>query len=270
MLVTLYLFPDGRLIPRWPAYLLALYAVTQSVALLDPSVTKNTGNVGLSGIAIILSTYLAVIGAQIYRYRYASTPLQRDQTKWVVYGISVTLASWIGILTFFNVVLTGGEGPLVDLATVGLGTLVWLIPPGCLAIAVLRYRLWEIDVLINRTLVYGSLTITLAALYIGGVVVLQATFRAISGQSSGLAVAVATLIVAGMFNPWRRRLQAFIDRRFYRRKYNASRVLESFSAHLREGVELDRLSVDIVAVLRETVQPASVSVWLRQVRGGPR
>jgi hypothetical protein len=135
--------------------------------------------------------------------------------------------------------------------------------PISVGIAIVRYRLYEIDTLINRTLVYGALTAILAALYFGGIVVLQRVFIALTGEQSTLAVVASTLLIAALFNPLRRRIQGFIDRRFYRSKYNARKTLEAFSAKLREETDLDALSNDLVGMVRETMQPAHVYLWLR-------
>jgi hypothetical protein len=141
--------------------------------------------------------------------------------------------------------------------------LIWTVLLLSVSIPILRYRLWDIDVLINRTLVYGSLTVSLLALYTGGVIGLQALFRGVSGQSSDLAVALVTLIVAALFNPWRRRIQRFIDRRFYRRKYDAAQILDLLGGRLRNDVDLSQVSADIAAAVQDTMQPAHVSIWLR-------
>jgi hypothetical protein len=135
--------------------------------------------------------------------------------------------------------------------------------PISMGIAILRYRLYQIDMLINRTLVYGPLTATLVALYFAGIVVLQRFFVLLTGQQSTLAVVASTLLIAALFTPLRRRIQSFIDRRFYRRKYDARKTLEAFSSKLRDETDLEALNDNLVEIVRETMQPAHVSLWLR-------
>jgi hypothetical protein len=135
--------------------------------------------------------------------------------------------------------------------------------PTAIGIAILRYRLYDIDLLINRTLVYGSLTVSLALVYIGSVVSLQYVLRTLTGQESQIAIVTSTLAIAALFNPLRRRVQAFVDRRFYRRKYDAAKTLAAFNARLREETDLHILTDDLAGVVRETMQPAHVSLWLR-------
>ena len=135
--------------------------------------------------------------------------------------------------------------------------------PAAIGIAVLRYRLYEIDVVINRTLVYIPLTATLIALYFGGIVLLQRLFLTLTGEQSTLAIVASTLLIAALFNPLRHRIQGFIDRRFYRSKYDARKTLEAFSSKLRDETDLEALRGNLEDVVRETMQPAHVSLWLR-------
>jgi hypothetical protein len=204
--------------------------------------------------------------AQIYRYARVSNAFQRQQTKWVVFGVAVAVA---GVLTTIFTV-----GAAVDLAPEEVGAKMlsmllmdtfMLFIPLSIGVAVLRARLFDIDVVINRTLVYGSLTLMLALVYFGGVTATQAVLQTLTGQEKlpQLAIVVSTLLIAALFTPFRHRIQSLIDRRFYRRKYDARKTLEAFSAKLRDETDLDALSDDLVGMVKETMQPAHVSVWLR-------
>jgi hypothetical protein len=185
--------------------------------------------------------------------------LERQQIKWFVYATALMIGS--GLLTY----------PASE--AINSVWLEWIsfVPfivgvtaiPISMAIAILRYRLYAIDLVINRTLVYGPLTATLVALYFGAVVLLQRLFVALTGERSTLAVVASTLLIAALFNPLRRRIQGFIDRRFYRSKYDARKTLEAFSAKLRDETNLEALDDELVGVVRETMQPAHVSLWLR-------
>jgi hypothetical protein len=201
--------------------------------------------------------FVAVVSL-IIRLRRARE-LERQQIKWFVYATVLVISG--GILTY----------PVSEV--IGSVWLRWIsfVPfivgvisiPISMGIAILRYRLYDIDVLINRTVVYGTLTATLVALYFGGIVLLQGLFVALTGEQSTLAVVASTLLIAALFTPLRRRIQSFIDRSFYRRKYDAVKTLEAFSAKLRNETDLEALSDDLVGVVAETMQPAHVSLWLR-------
>jgi hypothetical protein len=196
--------------------------------------------------------------AVLDRYRHGPAE-ERQQLKWLTYG-AIGLAAGIAA-TFL---------PGSSLLNFGLAFPGFLWFTTCVVIAMLRYRLYDIDVIVNRTLVYGALTSLLAGVYLGAVFGLGAVVRSIAGhRNNGLVVAASTLAVAALFSPARRALQAFIDRRFYRRKYDAARTLESFGARLRDDVNLDELSGHLVGVVHDTMQPAQVSLWLREARDRP-
>ena len=208
---------------------------------------------------VSVGVFGAIVLLQVYRYRLVSNFVQRQQTKWVVLGI---VAAAVGYCTFLVLNLLRG-GILASLLGYTAALLLLFLLMISIVVAVLRYRLYDIDFLINRTLVYGSLTVMLVALYFGGIVVLQMLFVALTGQQSTLAIVASTLLIAALFNPLRHRIQSFIDRRFYRRKYDAAKTLEAFSAKLRSETDLDALSDDLVGVVSETMEPAQVSLWLR-------
>jgi hypothetical protein len=195
-----------------------------------------------------------------------STPLQRQQTKWVVAGIAFAFGPLVIGLTLDFTLLTQlfPKSSLVTTLVQWFFDLLLLLFPLSLGFAILRYRLWDIGVLINRTLVYGALTITLGLIYAGLVIGLQALLRGFISQTNAVAIVISTLAIAALFQPLRRRLQHLIDRRFYRRKYDAARTLAAFSATLRNEVDLATLSEQVVAVVEETLQPVHVSLWLRQ------
>ena len=208
----------------------------------------------------------------VLRYRRSGGE-EREQIKWIAFAGSFMVMLYLAVMSAGLVVwlVSGPEAPMLDeLSWWGplqeyVLVLSFTAVPVAIGFAVLKYRLYDIDILINRTLVYGALTASLALVYFGGVATVQAIFRALTGQEQQpqLAVVVSTLVIAALFSPLRRRIQGFIDRRFYRRKYDARKTLEAFSAKLRDETDLDALSDDLVGVVRETMQPSHVSLWLR-------
>jgi hypothetical protein len=263
LLLLFYLFPDGRFVPRWTRWA-AIISVAYAVALTLFSALPISPGHRLYWPAL-LGLLLTGVFAQVYRYWRYSSIMERQQTKWVVFGFVMAVigtAVTILIARVFSSLQPGTLGDLVVTAT--LKGLLLLIPLS-FAIAILRYHLWDIDIIINRTLVYGVLTAMLSALYFGVVTTMQAIYRALTDrvEQPQLAIVVSTLVIAALFNPLRRRIQSFIDRRFYRRKYDARKTLEAFSAKLRDETDLDALSDDLVVAVRETMQPAHVSLWLR-------
>ena len=188
-----------------------------------------------------------------------SVGVERQQIKWFAYAAA---GFAIGIV-FISITIAIDTPHWYEWTANAFFVAVTPGVPIAIGIAILRYRLYEIDLIINRALVYGSLTVLLAGIYEGSIVLLQASFRGLTGQKSGLAIVASTLVIAALFTPVRRRIQSFIDRRFYRRKYDARKTLEAFSAKLRDETNLEALNNDLVGVVTETMQPAHVSLWLR-------
>jgi hypothetical protein len=221
----------------------------------------------LTNTVVWLGALSTAIFSQGYRYRRTASPAQRQQIKWVVFGISAALAVFVGISLMLGVFAPEPTSPGTLLAyLVGntfISYLAILLVPMSIGLAVLRYHLFDIDLIINRTLVYVTLTVMLAVVYEGIIVVLQNLFRVLTGQQSTLAVVASTLLIAALFTPLRRRIQGFIDRRFYRSKYDARKTLEAFTTKLKNETDLESLNNDLVGVVRETMQPAHVSLWLR-------
>jgi hypothetical protein len=257
--IFFYLFPDGRFVPRWTRSLAAA-----SVLYFVPSVFLPHSSLSDSTDLLFVIFIGTLVFAQVYRYRWVSSTEQRQQTKWVVSGVAVALVGFATLLTLANFVLSPEPmGPLVGMvAETCVYGLIALIPLS-IGVAILRSGLYEIDIIINRTLVYGSLTAMLIALYFAGIIVLQRLFVLLTGEKSTLAVVASTLAIAALFNPLRRRVQAFVDRRFYRSRYDARKTLEAFSATLRDQTDLEALNGNLVGVVTETMQPAHVSLWLR-------
>jgi hypothetical protein len=261
--VFFYLFPDGRLAPRWIWLLVPAVFAYEVLFAFWPNLL---GDVDWFFWLMILSAILA----QIYRYRKVSNLVQRQQTKWVVFGSMVTGILYVGINAYVSLALQnklGGGGFI--LLTITAVELTNAFIPLSIGMAILRSHLWDIDILIRRTLIYGVLTALLALVYLGAVIALQAVFTAVTGSArSELVTVLSTLVIAALFFPLRRRVQAFIDRRFYRRKYDAATTLAVFGTNLRDEVNLEDLSAHLLDAVDETMQPASVSLWLPAARGG--
>jgi hypothetical protein len=258
-----FLFPSGRFVPHWTRWLVVAFIVNDVPDVLFPELYSRSPTLETVSYLVFLGGVVSVVWAQVYRYRKVSSPAQRQQTKWVVFGTTVGVAGTFPLQLPVDLSLVGGDTPLTLLILkVGFALSLMLIPLS-IGVAVLRSHLFDIDILINRALVYGSLTATLVALYFGAIVLLQRLFVVLTGEKSTLAVVASTLVIAALFNPLRRRIQSFIDRRFYRRKYDARKTLDAFSEKLRDETDLEALNDDLVGVVRETIQPAHISLWLR-------
>lgn len=286
-LSLLYVFPNGRFVPRWTAAMVGSWALILAFAIFVPEsgVSMATWPVPLQLLVLLAWTGVGFY-AQLHRYTAVSSPLQKQQTKWAILGLVLAVLGPFGyFLPFVILPQLGGlavpnifyqrvgpslfavllAGRMIGLTGFILATLIF---PISFVVAILRYRLWDIDVIINRTLVYGLLTGTLAVLYLSGVAVLTGIFRTLTGQGDQLAIVATTLGIAAVFNPLRSRIQEVIDRRFYRHKYDASRALAAFSGSVRDEVELEDLSRVLLQVVEETVQPVRSSIWLREPSKG--
>jgi len=262
LVVFFYIFPSGRFTPRWTRWAAVLVAVFYLAVVFFPKLPSNAG--GPATLVIPLYLLTAVV-AQIYRYRRISTPRERQQTKWVVFGFVLAILLLAtnfpaGLLlpsSFTNNPIVANLNPIFAVAL--------LLIPIFIVIAILRSQLWDIDTLINKALVYGSLTALLAALYAGLIIGLEHMAGLVSGQAATnpVILVVSTLAIAALFQPLRTRVQTLIDRRFYRRKYDAEKTLAAFSRSLGQEVNLDQIREHLLTAAADTMQPASVSLWLR-------
>ncbi len=255
------LFPSGRFVPRWTRWFIAVWIATW-LTMMGVYLLRGT---------LLLGVYLAVwqVGlivsgvAQVYRYRHVSNPRERAQTRWVVFGASAAVGTTLAVDAPTLIVPSlGRPGSLLELLSPPCSALATIVFSLAVGMAILRYRLYDIDVIIRRTLIYSVVTFTLTAAYFGVVLLLQTAFHALTGQGSAVAVVISTLAIAALFQPVRGRVRTFVDRRFYRRKYNAGRTLSTFGASVRNEMDLDELGHQLVGVVAETMQPSLVSLWL--------
>ena len=268
LLGFLYLFPSGRFYPDWAfmpfviSYLLfEMYSAEFNSFITLPAFIEQIG-------APVLLILLALAGGfQIMRYRRKSTLPERQQTKWILLGILLIILGFqIWFLAFGDIVPVTAGLPrlLVSMGGWLTNILIIIALPVTMAIAITRYRLWDINLVIRRTLQYGLLTGLLALIYFGSVILLRSLVENLTGSQSPLVIAISTLAIAALFNPLRTRIQDFIDRRFFRKKYDADQALTQFAATARDEVELDKLTVALLAVIEETLQPEKVSMWMQR------
>ena len=293
---ALLVFPNGKRSPSWSVWLLIAGWTVVVVGAVDMilSLGGTYEDLGYSGSTdgeiysqivtsdavvsvLFFGLLIPIVGisSQVYRYHAILTPVERQQTKLVVWAIAVAFGA---ALLFIIVAVVEGASrrtgfddafhELEDMVFLNF-SFVFAIVSMALVVSILRYRLWDIDILINRTLVYGSLTSMLAAGYVASVLLLQTAFRTVTDQGGSVAIVVSTLAIAAAFQPLRRWLQGVIDQRFYRRRYDAAQTLAAFSATARDEVQVDRLSEELVGAVQRTLQPAHVSLWLREPEAKP-
>jgi len=261
-LLFFFLFPDGRFVPAWTRLAALAWVVFGLLKRLLPAPPAWSSDLILAGMLGI------GVAAQVYRYRRVSTSLQRQQTKWVVFGLATAFVAVVAVQAPFVLVSTlrqpGVPGLFYRVPALAVMLLSLLALPVTIGISILRYRLWDIDLIIRRTLIYGTLTAMLAGVYFGSVLLLQRLWALITGQlQSELATVLSTLVIAALFVPVRRRVQTFMDRRFYRHKYNAAQNLAAFNNSVRDEVELARLAERLTEVVNETLQPETATLWLK-------
>jgi hypothetical protein len=270
-LVFFYLIPNGRFSPRW-AYipLICTILLLSGVNMAENGIITLSARVLSLGNISLVSLALFGGGLQIYRYLRDSNAIERQQTKLILFGIlSYVLAIIVWVLIFGGGldIPAGKTRLLANFAGWYSGLVTILLLPAAITIAILRYRLWDIDLIIRKTLVYAVLTGLLVLGYVGMVLLLQSAFDVVSDQQSPAAIVISTLVIAALFAPLRQRVQDWIDRRFYRRKYDAAQTLAAFAATARDEVDLGELAAELVRVVRQTMQPAHVSLWFPQIPG---
>jgi hypothetical protein len=280
LLLVFYLFPNGRFVPRWTRWLVWAFILYSGMWFIFPqlvppiAILAEATTLRALGqfLPLLLFVLIGVVG-QIYRFRRVSDTAQRQQTKWVVFGFAAFVLAVLVILLPFvlfaplreaqggNILYVLIAGPLLLMAA-------GLIPI-TMAVAILRYRLWDISLVVRKTVTYSLLTLLLLAIYLLVVVLFQSLLRLITDQESPLAIVLSTLVIAALFIPLRNRVQTFIDRRFYRRKYDASQTLAAFGQMARDEVNLDNLATELIRVVQETMQPESAGLWLQKSHDKP-
>ena len=256
LVLFIFLFPDGRLVFPWERWLaVPVVAAVVLYLLRDP---LRIPDLWISAVgwgilmAALLTLWLGGLAVQAYRYRRLASAEARQQIKWVLLGLSAPVTL---VVTGFIALFLIDAQAWVQFVGVPLQIVAFALIPVTIGISMLRYHLWDVDVVIRRTLIYGALTGTLLAAYLIGVLVLQSLFRALTRQESSLAIVISTLAIAALFVPLRRRIQNDIDRRFYRRKYDAQKTLEAFALIARDETDLEVLTVELARVVQETMQP---------------
>lgn len=267
-----FVFPTGYFVPRW-ALGVTLALSTANILLnygfaLPPPVIAFTSNLAWLQPLFFLVVFLSVFLGPAYRYRWASSPVEREQIRWVVFTILVGAILFAAAAS--TAALLPGNDPLngdITFITVFIQPLGWIgvfqLIAVAMAISILRYRLFDIDLVIRRTLQYSLVTLLLGLVYFGGVTLLQSIFASFTGEQSPAALVLSTLLIAALFTPLRRRLQSFIDQRFYRKKYDAEQALAKFSTAVRDEVNMEHLTTSLIAVVNETLQPDEVTLWLK-------
>ncbi len=268
LFLLLYFFPSGHITPRWARWFAALLGVFVVYGLVITLLQVEEFSFVIAAPLIVICLLVGGF-SQVYRYRHAG-PLEKQQVKWVMLALLFYILVFIIMLLLINVVRiadpsasTPRTALIASLFLLTIGNLSYIALPVSMVLAMLRYRLWDVDIILRRTLIYAALTGTLALVFLGTVTLLQAIFSTVSGQQSAIATVISTLLIAALFSPLRRRIQNDIDRRFFRQKYNAEQAIERFATAARQQTDLDQLTAELLAVVSESMQPVTVSLWLK-------
>lgn len=271
------IFPTGRFVPRWTRWM-ALYVMAGAAVIM---LFRNTILETPGASKLLVGVYLLVsfgvgVYAQLYRYFRVASPAERQQLKWVIVGLAGFASTTFAVLMPLNSLLVSpamsadpARALVLSVIPDTLFRATSLFIPLSITISVLRYRLWDIDIIIRRTLIFGLLTGSLALVYFSSVVLLGQVFQGLTGQQSPLVIVLSTLAIAAIFSPLRRRLQDIIDRRFYRRKYDAEKTLANFATVIRDQIDLNELSDVLLSTVQETMEPEHLSLWLKEQKSKP-
>jgi hypothetical protein len=256
-----FIFPDGRFVPRWTRWIFFILLATQIWRIFQPELYQQ------SFIYLGPLIFGSIVAVQIYRYRHSNRE-QRQQIKWVVFGV---VAGAVPLLLFFllySTVLSSQPALIRSIAFNFFGNFLWTLfvfeLPISLTLAILYSRLFDIDIIIRKTVQYSVLTAVLGLVYYGSVLLLQGVFTRVTGEKSAVALVLSTLLIAALFTPSRRRIQEFIDRRFFRKKYDAAQVLAQFAQTTQNETDMEALQAELLRVVQETMQPESVSIWIKR------
>jgi hypothetical protein len=265
------IFPTGRFVPRWTRWM-ALFEIVGAaiITLFRNDILETPGAENLVGVYLLIS-FCTGVYAQLYRYFRVASPAERQQIKWVIVGLAGFVSSTFTVLQPLDYLLASStvsaDPAQVLVLSVIPDTLfraTSLIIPVSITISVLRYRLWDIDIIIRRTFIFGLLTGALSLVYFSSIVLFGQVFQELTGQQSPLAIVLSTLAIAALFSPLRQRFQDFIDQRFYRRKYDTERTLTSFATVIRDQIDLNELSAALLITVQETMQPEHLSLWIKK------
>lgn len=265
LLFVLLIFPSGRFVPRWTRWIFVVFLAASAAQFLFPLAILIPGTaVSDPGWLIALGQLTTVALVQVYRYRRVSSPMQRQQTKWVVFGYALPIAVAVIGTALALIPALAESGSPYPIVLNDTGFLLTIFPALSFGVAILRYRLWNIDAIIHNALVYGMLTGILGALYFGLILGLESFIGLLTRQAfQPVVIVISTLAIYGLFQPLRGRIQNTIDRRFYRRKYDAEKTIAAFAATLRTETDLSHLSEQLTTVVQETMQPEHIALWLR-------